>query len=1345
MNNSDGNLKFIADNSTDIFWVFNLSLMKITSLSSSIYKLLGFTVDEVKDMGKEFLSMPESLKNLLNKLPERVEEFKNGIIKTYTDQYQCVNASGFMMWFETLSVFRYNTDGTIEVHGISRDITVYKNTEAAHIERIKELRCLEHINKLINENRNPEDVYVNILTLLKEAIQYPESAFPQITIGKTIYNTKGFSVKYKNVIHSKISENDNPSIKVSVYYKGKYKFLDEEQNLINSVSDIIRNYNVRVNMDTVIKKSIDLLNRIGSMAKIGGWEYDVETNKVTWTKQVFEILEVDSNYVPQIEKDVNFFEGTHSELLHNSLMDALELGKSYDLELKAITGKGNKIWARSICQPYIINGKTQKLNGFFQDITQIKMTEIALRKSEEKYKLIAENMGNIVSIIDLNFNFLYVSPSIERLFGYTSDECLKFSLENIMTPESFKLVKETYVHEMKLDTSGEADPNRIRVLELQEYKKDGSLIWVENVVSFIRDDNKNVVGFLSVSRDISERKRTEQLIQLQNRFQEMTVKISTDFITVSSKNIDCKIDTLLSKIGRFFEVDRCYFYHINKDSEISDETFEWRLGKTKLNKNCTSDNFKINCPWLIKQLEKSEPVFYADIEKLPKAAESECYFFRNLNIKSFLLVPVINKKGMIGFLGLDSISIRKDWTPFQIKSLQIQAHILAEAYLKIEVEKQLILAKEEAIEASKAKSDFLANMSHEIRTPLNGVIGFTDLLKSTVLTPLQKDFVNNANTSAHALLEIINDILDLSKIEAGKLEIENIKFNIYELLEQTLDIIKLSVADKKIELLLNIDPELPLYVYSDPLRLKQILINLLSNAAKFTQKGEIELKVVFKPLKNKEGLLHFYVRDTGIGISKSQQEKLFKAFSQIDASTTRKHGGTGLGLIIANLLAAKLGGEIELQSSIRKGSTFSFSIPTKIEKSGSEISVPLKNLNKALIVDDNQSHCAILKFTLNHWGINTAVCTDGFSALKLLEKDSSFDVVFIDYDMPKMKGIDLIKSMRLMKGLMKNKHPFVLMNSASEKIQMSKDYHKIGIDYELTKPIKNTELYTCLKNVSSGAFIMPKPITDVVSDTDILLKKINTITPKILIAEDLRENMFLAKTIVLQLIPGAEIIQAKNGKEALFLFSAKKPDIVFMDVHMPVMDGIEATKNIRKNEKDSKTKIPIIALTARAMQGEKEKCIESGMNAFISKPIQKDIIKNMLIKYLISPELIDEPSIEDNNADLQHFNFNNLIEQFDGDDSFLKELLDLSLPNLTEQIEFLKDAIYNKDSSAIKRISHTIKGASANVRFEKLAYLALILNKDPEANQKSLISVYDKIVKEFKFLKNYLIKFKSNE
>lgn len=524
-----------------------------------------------------------------------------------------------------------------------------------------------------------------------------------------------------------------------------------------------------------------------------------------------------------------------------------------------------------------------------------------------------------------------------------------------------------------------------------------------------------------------------------------------------------------------------------------------------------------------------------------------------------------------------------------------------------EMEVRLLAAKEDAELANKAKSEFLANMSHEIRTPLNGIIGFTDLLTKTELNEIQHQYLSIISQSGSALLNTINDILDFSKIEAGKLELHSTRCNLYELIGDSADVLKYQVQNKDLKLLLNISPSVPKYVWMDEVRIKQILINLLGNAVKFTAAGEIELKV---ELLSSEILdetnFRFSVKDTGIGISPDRIFKIFDAFAQEDVSTTKKYGGTGLGLTISNRLLELMGSKLRVISITGQGSTFYFDIKLKCD---SQVPLNDKNwdaINKVLIVDNNANNRTIINKMLLLNEIDSVEVQGGFEAIELINKGEQFDVILMDYHMPEIDGLETIRQIKeLLKG--SGFEPsFVLLHSSADELTLQ-EFRKSKINHRLLKPIKIKDLYTSLNNLITDtkyAHIEPVKLPEQIAEAFSLI-----------IAEDNSVNMLLTRTLVRKIAPRAVIYEATNGVEALDYYKNHNIDIILMDVQMPDMNGYIATKEIRAIQ--SERNIPIIALTAGSVKGEREKCLACGMNDFISKPIKANSIELALKKWLV--------------------------------------------------------------------------------------------------------------------------------
>jgi signal transduction histidine kinase/DNA-binding response OmpR family regulator/HPt (histidine-containing phosphotransfer) domain-containing protein len=616
------------------------------------------------------------------------------------------------------------------------------------------------------------------------------------------------------------------------------------------------------------------------------------------------------------------------------------------------------------------------------------------------------------------------------------------------------------------------------------------------------------------------------------------------------------------------------------------------------------------------------------------------------------------------------------------------------------------IAQEEAMKANKAKSEFLANMSHEIRTPLNGVIGFTDLLKKTVLDISQKQYVQNINASAHSLLGIINDILDFSKIEAGKLTLDLIKTDITELAGSSTDVLKLQAAKNGIELLINIQPDIPKIALVDPVRLKQVLINLLSNAVKFTSKGEVELSLSFKATDIKRGIYTFTVRDTGIGIKEEQKNRLFKAFSQADTSTTRKYGGTGLGLVISNMLVKKMGGSISLKSIYGKGSTFSFSIETEYEIIQEVESEKLASIKNVMIVDDNKNNRMILEDNFNYWGVNYISFDNGYSAFEYLKEKGPFDVIIMDYHMPEIDGIETIRLIR--DHLPPEKQPIIMLHSSSDDLDLHKKCHELGVRFNLIKPVKASELLYYLKNLDSEKFI-DKPIEE-------KQRVLDYISPRILIAEDMALNMQLIKTVTLAMIPNAVIVEAEDGEVVLDFVKKEKPDLILMDVQMPKLNGIDATVEIRNLEKLTGEHIPIVALTAGAVKDEAERCFKAGMDDFLAKPINQLNLYKTFKKYFRNFRIHESSTNQEKTiSDLPLNNYPDTIYGVNiqeglnrvlGDQEVFFNVLYDFADELEELVILLEDAIKSEKNDEIIAFSHKIKGIASNLGVEKVYQLS---------------------------------------
>lgn len=894
----------------------------------------------------------------------------------------------------------------------------------------------------------------------------------------------------------------------------------------------------------------------------------------------------------------------------------------------------------------------------FSGLARLRRISKQVIESERRYRLLVENTSDILFAFDKKGVFTFISSSVRKI-GYEPEEIVGTSMMGYIHPDDAGRVFESFQAAVK---DGIEKP-----LSFKVRAKDQSYFIFEEVGSVIRDDKAIPIMVTGILRDMTMRVRAEQSIR------EYELKLAA------------VIDAIPNPIF-YKDTDGRY--------ENCNQAFVDLIGVSR-EKIIGSTAFDIFSPDLAEVYHK------ADLDLL--STNQKQVYESKVKDKDGLLRDVIFYKSLV---------LKGDG------SVRGMVGVILDITNRKEAEDMLNQARESAEEANRAKSTFLANMSHEIRTPLNGIVGMTELALGTDLTATQRRYLDSVLSSARALLDIINDILDISRIEAGRMNIESVSFMLEPVLEASIAPLQLAAQEKNLELICDPDPEMPGTVIGDPVRLRQILVNLLGNAVKFTETGHVVLHAGYY-----DGRFRFTVSDTGIGVPPEKLEQIFNGFTQADGTTVRKYGGSGLGLTISRELVQLMGGEIRCESKVGEGSHFIFEVPLKIVPNNVALIPPgiflVQPMRSVLVVDDNPEVLNVMAKLLSRWGVHVESYLSGRAGLKALEtskNEKEYDAVIVDLQMPDVDGVAFLESL----GMKRNMNA-VLMVSSRDVARYASPLASVPFRI-LVKPILARNLRSMMDEI-----FHPEKYIVLEKRTHSSVKKSRGSTQPlhVLITEDNEVNRSILKELLNK--RGIRTSEARNGGEAIKIFKEGKFDLLLMDLHMPIMDGFAAVAEIREIESESGHRVPIIALTADALVGDREKCLSGGMDDYLAKPFLAHELFTLIEKYLPSFENETEPTKE---SVLLAKSI--VCSQMGLTEDYYDKTLVTFLQLMHEKLIDLRKAATQEDATQVRDIAHSMKSSAGFMGAEKLQSAARELeNQLWEHRSVNLFSVVEELAELF--------------
>ncbi len=1046
---------------------------------------------------------------------------------------------------------------------------------------------------------------------------------------------------------------------------GALHFLDKKREKLNEEQKyFLEILNQRINSIFEEKKKE---NQILEYEKL----YNYSADLIGLAKLDGTIIRVNPAFITQLganpdsPEDKNFFSFIHPDDLEKAKLGLSQLGKSIksiQTTIRMISRNGEIKAIEWMCT---LEKDTPNFFAVGRDITEIEKKSQQLLESEKKFRTLFENAQTFMCIHDLEGNLLSVNKSGSQYLDYNMGDFSKRTLYEFIPKERHSYLSD---YLKKLRKTGRAKgivKMKSKSGESKTFTFDNVLVKPELGPPYVIGNAVDWTDLLFLKEDLV---RTKEMLEETTRM----TKIGGWEMNLIKKEM------IWSK-----EMKRIFEMPLDQNPK-----FDWE-----------------NSRFLDEQAVKELRVYYQNaISK--KQSFQHTLRFRTVSGKSLWGkmsgVPLFGKSGKCTKI----IGAFQDITKERNNADALRkAKVLAE-------------------EANRAKSEFLANMSHEIRTPLNGIIGFSDLLSRSNLDSTQKKYMDIVHESGQILLGIVNDILDFSKIEARKVTLNIEKADLFDIVYQVINIISFQSSNKGLKVVSNLDPTLKKYAWVDEFRLKQVLINLLGNAVKFTKEGEVGLKVTVLQQMNADiETIRFEVSDTGVGIDSKKVKQIFEAFMQSESATTKKFGGTGLGLSISSQIVQLFGSELKVNSTLGKGSVFYFDLVLKTEQAASieDISNVEGKETRILVIDNVATNYVYIKELLKGKNISFKHSKTGMKALQKLYDGEEFDIVLINSEMPIIPGPEIYKIIKQNQHIKGNNEVIILLYGTHKDGVEFQNLNELKLNEDLEKPVKIGDVRDAIVWLKNEIKMKPQ------DEEEQILTKGNK--RKILIAEDNEINMILIKSLIMNLLPSTEIIEAQNGQIAVEKALEDIPDMILMDIQLPIMDGIEATKIIREQLKDKW--IPIIAVTAGNVKGEKEKCLSAGMDDFLTKPIMEGVLSKMVYKWT------EEVNI---NTDVSHVDFDVIDTATQNDSGFKKELIKMAKSSMDESLADLIVCFTSKDLKALQAAGHKLKGTSSAMGFKELTGIASCFEHLEKFNEIYINQLIELTKKEIKIINSLLSK-----